>query len=117
MAPAMTADTAAPNGPPVGLAEREWVRRVLRRHEAELRALGAAQLSLFGSLARGEAGPGSDVDVVIDIVPGRKFSLFDPGEVRVKLCELLGRDADAVIGDDLRPEFRGRIARDLAEIF
>jgi uncharacterized protein len=99
------------------LQERERVLRILRRHEAELRALGVVHLSLFGSIARGEAGPESDVDVLIDIPPGRKFSLFDLGELRVTLCELLGRDADAVIRDDLRPEFRGRIARDLVAVF
>ena len=100
-----------------GIAERERVLRILREHEAELRALGVARLRLFGSLARGEAGAESDVDVLIDVVPGRKFSLFDLGEVRVTLCELLGRDADAMISEDLRPEFRGRIASDLVEVF
>ena len=110
----MTMDARAPRAAP---AERERVVRVLRRHEAELRALGVARLSLFGSMARGDAGPDRDVDVLIDIPPGRKFSLFDLGEVRVTLCELLGRDADAVIRADIGPEFRSRVARDLVEVF
>ncbi len=111
----MASDLRATLAP--GLAERERVLRVLREHEAELRALGVIGLRLFGSVARGDAGPESDVDVLIDIAPGRKFSLFDLGEVRVTLCELLGRDADAVISEDLRPEFRGRIARDVVKVF
>jgi predicted nucleotidyltransferase len=53
------------------LAERERVLRALRGHAAELRALGVARLWLFGSLARGDAGADSDVDVVIAIPSGR----------------------------------------------
>jgi predicted nucleotidyltransferase len=86
-------------------------------HEAELRALGVERLWLFGSLARGDAGPGSDADVVIAVPPGRKFSLFDLGEVRAELCEVLGRDTDVVIEEDLRPDFRTDIAPDLVAAF
>jgi uncharacterized protein len=96
-------------------ALREQVIRTIREHAAELRALGVAKLWLFGSLARGEAGARSDVDVMIAIPPGRKFSLFDLGEVRVELCELLGRNVDVVIEEDLMPAFRRDIARDLVE--
>ena len=99
------------------LAERERVIRTIREHAAELRVLGVAQLWLFGSLARGEAGADSDVDVMIAIPRGRKFSLFDLGEVRVELCELLGRNVDVVIADDLVPEFRSDISADLVAVF
>lgn len=40
----------------------------LRAHEAELRAAGIRHLSLFGSVARGDAGAGSDVDLVAELV-------------------------------------------------
>lgn len=99
------------------LAERCRVLRLLREHEAALRALGVERLWLFGSLARGRARSGSDVDVVIAIVPGRKLSLFDLAEVRAELSERLGRDTDVVIEEDLQPGFRRDIARDLIEIF
>jgi predicted nucleotidyltransferase len=98
---------------PETLAERERAIRIIRAHEADLRALGVARLWLFGSIARGKAGPKSDVDVMIAIPTGRKFSLFDLGEVRVELCELLGREVDVVIEEDLRPAFRRDIASDL----
>jgi hypothetical protein len=93
------------------------VIRTIRAHEAELRALGVEKLWLFGSLARGDARPDSDVDVLIDIVPGRRFSLLDLAEVRLALCDLLGRDAGVVIREDLRSGFRDRIADDLIEVF
>lgn len=99
------------------LAKRERVLRVLRGHEAALHALGVAHLWLFGSLARGEAGADSDVDVMIAIPPGRKFSLFDLGEVRVELCELLDRDVDVVIEEDLVPGFRSDVSADLVQVF
>jgi hypothetical protein len=110
----MTADTRtlAP-----GLAERERVIRTIRAHEPALRALGVERLWLFGSLARGDSGPQSDVDVLIDIPPDRKFSLLDIAEVRLALCDLLGRDAGVVIREDLRPRFRDTIADDLIEVF
>ena len=72
---------------------------------------------LFGSLARGDAGPGSNVDVLIAIPKGRKFSLFDLGEVQVELCELLGRAVDVDIEEDLVPNFRSDIAPDLVAVF
>src|SRR5262245_38192554 len=48
----------------------------LKATEPQLRAHGVAGLYWFGSYARDEAQPGSDVDVVIDKVPGRRFG-FD----------------------------------------
>jgi predicted nucleotidyltransferase len=97
--------------------ERERVIQTIRAHEPVLRALGVSQLWLFGSLARGDACSGSDVDVLIAVPRARKFSLFDLGEVRVELCELLGREVDVVIEADLVPEFRGDIAPDLVGVF
>jgi uncharacterized protein len=111
---AMATDIEAPAA---ALTERERVIRAIRAHEAELRALGVAELSLFGSLARGDAGSDSDVDVLISVPPARKFSLFDLGEVRVELSELLGRDADVVIEEGLLPRFRDTIADDLLRVF
>ena len=99
------------------LAERERVLRIIRAHEAELRALGVSRLWLFGSLARGEAGADSDVDIMIAIPRGRKFSLFDLGEVRVELCELLGRKVDVVIEEDLAPVFHSDVSLDLVQVF
>jgi uncharacterized protein len=103
--------------PPDTLAERERAIRIIHAHEANLRALGVDRLWLFGSIARGRSGPLSDVDVMIAIPSGRKFSLFDLGEVRVELCELLGRKVDVVIEEDLRPDFRRDITSDLVAVF
>lgn len=110
----MTADTRTLDP---GLAERERVIRTIRAHEPALRALGVERLWLFGSLARGDSGPQSDADVLISVPPARKFSLLDLAEVRVELCEVLGRDTDVVIREDAKPRFRDTIADDLVEVF
>ena len=54
---------------------------------------------------------------MIGIPRGRQFSLFDLGEVQVEFCELLGREVDVVIEEDLLPEFRNDIASDLVRLF
>ncbi len=105
------------HAPDVALVERERVVRTIREHAADLRALGVTRLWLFGSVARGDARSDSDVDVLIDVASGRKFSLLDLAEVRLALCDLLGREAGVVIREDLRPRFRKTIADDLIEIF
>jgi predicted nucleotidyltransferase len=51
----------------------EVIARLQAQHE-QLRALGVAQLGLFGSFVRDEAGPESDVDLLIDFQEGRKTS-------------------------------------------
>jgi predicted nucleotidyltransferase len=114
MMPAMASKTTTLDA---ALAERDVVSRAIRKHEPALRALGVTKLWLFGSLARGDAGRRSDVDILIAIPRGRKFSLFDLGEVRVELCELLGREVDVVIEEDLEPAFRSDISCDLIQVF
>jgi predicted nucleotidyltransferase len=54
---------------------------------------------------------------MIAIPRGRKFSLFDLGEVRIELCEVLDREVDVVIEEDLLPAFRSDIASDLVQAF
>lgn len=96
---------------------RDEAIRLSRAGEPELRARGVSRLALFGSLARGEARDDSDVDVVLDIEPGRKFSLIDLAGVYAVLRDLLGRESDVVIREDLRPGFRARLERNAFPVF
>ena len=82
-----------------------------------MRACGVVGAALFGSAARGEAGPESDIDIVIDLAPGRKFSLIDLGGLRVRLCDWFGREADVLLREDLEQRFRARIERDQRSSF
>jgi predicted nucleotidyltransferase len=111
MAPEVTT-TDAP-----ALVEREQVIRLVRQHQPDLRALGVARLWLFGSFARGDTGARSDIDVLISVPPAWEFSLLDLAEVRAELCELLGREIDVVIREDVQPSLWKTIEEDLVRVF
>lgn len=96
---------------------REEVIATIRAHEGELRAMGVAHLALFGSIARGDDRPDSDVDVLIDVEPGRKFSLLDLAGVYRRLAELLEREVDVVSRKALKPRIAERIADDVTPVF
>ena len=68
--------------------EREKIVAIVQEHAAEIRARGVTRLDLFGSTARGDSGEASDIDIVVDVAPGRKFSLLDLAGLRVLLCDL-----------------------------
>ena len=71
---------------------------------------GARNVRIFGSAARGEADERSDVDVLVDMEPGR--SLLDMGGLLMDLRELLGRDVDVVTEPSLHWYIRDRILRE-----
>lgn len=68
---------------------------------------GARNVRLFGSVARGEAGPDSDMDFLVDLEPGR--SLLDLGGLLMDLQALLGRKVDIVTEAGLRPRIRPQV--------
>jgi len=88
--------------------DRRDVLARLRTHEAELRRLGVESLFLFGSTARGEAQPGSDVDLFFDHPEG-SISLFELMEVKAAASRILGRDADIMTRRSLHPVLRAGI--------
>jgi hypothetical protein len=71
---------------------------------------GARNVRIFGSAARGEADAESDVDVLVDMEPGR--SLLDMGGLLMDLQELLGRRVDVVSERGLRERIRERVLRE-----
>jgi len=71
---------------------------------------GAKNIRVFGSFARGEAGPESDLDLLVDMEPGR--SLLDLGELMLDLRDLLGRKVDVVTETSLYWLLRRKILRE-----
>ena len=71
---------------------------------------GVRNVRVFGSVARGEARPESDVDILVDMEPGR--SLFDLGGLLSELQTLLGVDVDVVTEKGLRPRIRAEVLRE-----
>jgi len=97
-----------------GVEERARVLAALRGHERELRARGVARLALFGSMARGDVGSGSDVDLLIEVDAARAFGLFAFLDLKDDLAALLGRPVDL---DAMRPRLRELVLRDAIEVF
>jgi len=89
------------------------VRSVLGRHHDALRALGVRSLRVFGSVARGEADAGSDVDLLVDLAP--ELDLFDFIDVKLYLEEALGAPVDLVEQRALRGAMRGRVLREAVD--
>lgn len=89
----------------------------LRSMRDGLAGRGVAHLALFGSRARGDARPDSDVDLLVDVIPGRKFSLIDLLGVEQELAEHTGLPVSLVMRRSLDPDFRASIAADVIEIF
>ena len=79
---------------------RDEVLAKLRQHAPELQAAGVLHLALFGSTARNEAGPESDVDLMAVYDPDRKFGMFELGRLHYELEDLLGAKID--LADRLR---------------
>ena len=88
----------------------------LKEHEAELRRLGVQSLYLFGSTARNEAGPESDVDLFFDYERGR-FGLFQLMDVKDAAARMLGRKADIMTRDSLHRALRSKIEADALRVF
>lgn len=71
---------------------------------------GATSVSVFGSRARGDARPDSDLDLLIEIAPGT--TLFDLGRMHGELNDLLDIAVDVVTVGSLRPRVRDEVLRD-----
>ena len=71
---------------------------------------GASNVRIFGSVARGEADSKSDIDILVDLEPGR--SLLDLGGLLMDLQDLLGHNVDVVTERGLRERIRERVLRE-----
>jgi len=86
----------------------------LRARRDELLQIAAAHdatnVRVFGSVARNEARPESDIDLLVDMEPGR--SLFDLGGLLMDLQDLLNCNVDVVTEDGLRDRIRERVLKE-----
>ena len=95
----------------------EHVIATLRAHEAELRQAGIRRLSLFGSVARGDAEADSDVDLAAELDPEAGIGLFALGALERRLAELVGRKVDLLPEPVEKPRLRANIDRDRRRAF
>jgi predicted nucleotidyltransferase len=97
--------------------DRQTALDRLRRREPELRALGVQALSLFGSVARDEAGPASDVDVAVTLDPDRPIGLFALAGIGTALTDAIGAKTDLVTEPVRKPGLAAEIERDRIRVF
>ena len=81
-------------------SRREDILKIAAKH-------GACNVRIFGSVARGEAGENSDIDLLVELEPGR--SLLDLAKLVVELEDLLNRKVDVVTEQGLYWLLRRRI--------
>jgi predicted nucleotidyltransferase len=92
------------------MIRREEILTTLKRHRDELVRYGARSLRLFGSVARDEASPESDIDLLVDFATPPTFSQYM--ELRIRLEDLLGAKVDLVTEAGLRARVRPIVERD-----
>ena len=95
--------------------KRDEVIRILRQHREELAArFGVKSIALFGSLARDEATPGSDVDVLVEF--NRPVGLFGLFALQDHLESLFGCPVDIGTPDSLKPRLKPRILAECIDV-
>ena len=95
---------------------RDEVIARLRQHEADLKQVGVQHLYLFGSTARGEARPDSDVDLFFDHEHGA-LSLYDLMDIKERAASILGSRTDMIPRRGLHPALRARIEATAVQVF
>jgi predicted nucleotidyltransferase len=99
---ALTIEASEPGSPLRALVDARRERLV-----RSLRKLGARNVRIFGSVARGDDGPESDVDLLVDIAP--EVGLFALGQMRSEAESILGVGVDVVPANSLKEDVAERV--------
>jgi predicted nucleotidyltransferase len=89
----------------------------LREREPDLRAKGVIALWVFGSVARGDATPDSDIDLLIDFAPEAKPSLLTLSGLQLDLADALGRPVDLAERRALRPRVAEAAEHEMVRVY
>jgi uncharacterized protein len=93
------------------------VMRLLRSNRAELEKIGIRHAEIFGSVARGEDLPDSDVDILVDLDPAIVRDLFAYSRVQRTLQDLVGRRVDIARRGRTSPELGAELIRDAVHAY
>jgi uncharacterized protein len=93
------------------------VIRLLRANRGELEKIGIRHAEIFGSVARGEDLPDSDVDILVDLDPAIVRDLFAYSRVQRTLQDLVGRRVDIARRGRTRPELDVELIRDAVHAY
>lgn len=95
----------------------EDILEVLRAHEADLRQQGIARAAVFGSVARHEATPASDVDILVDLDPRHIPTLLTYVGIQMTLRDWLGYDVHMAVRENLKRYIRPEVEREAVYAF
>jgi predicted nucleotidyltransferase len=98
-------------------AARDTVQRRLLELRPELEAEGVRHTSIFGSIARGDDMPESDIDLIVDLDLQARVGLFELAGITLLLQERLGRHVDVIVKSGLRPGRHDEILSDMYFVF
>ena len=91
--------------------------RTLQKARPDLEAKGVLHLAVFGSVARLEDGPESDLDIVVEIDPETRFDIFDLAGIAGDISRLLGMKVDVLERKSLKPAFLRDVEKDQIYVF
>ena len=97
--------------------ERDRILRILREHEAELKAAGLLHLRLFGSIARGDNTATSDVDLLFEYDDSSTHNLLRAYGAQEDVTEILGINAHLSSANHMRAEIRTRVLTETISVY
>jgi predicted nucleotidyltransferase len=96
---------------------RDDIIATLRQAEPALRARGIRRAAVFGSVARGDDRPDSDIDILVEFEPGAEGSIYQYMNLKAYIAGLFDRPVDVVDRDALKPHLQAPSARDAVYAF
>ena len=94
--------------------DRNTIQQLLAAHRADLDRFHVKSLAVFGSVARGESGPASDVDMLVEFSNTPGFDQYM--DLKFFLEDLLKRHVDLVTPDALKPRIRLNVEREAVRV-
>ncbi|MBW4693097.1 MAG: nucleotidyltransferase family protein [Lyngbya sp. HA4199-MV5] len=94
--------------------QRDKILSTLKQHQTVLKGLGVRSLALFGSVARDEATPTSDVDILVEFEPPITFDRYM--DVKFYLEDHLERNVDLVSWKSLKPQIRATVEQEAIHV-
>jgi uncharacterized protein len=97
--------------------DRTKALETLRRSEVDLRARGVRRAAVFGSVARGDNRPESDLDIMVEIEPAAHLTVYDYADLKDYIASLFDGPVDVVNRDGLKPYIRPAATADAIYAF
>lgn len=97
--------------------DKERAIKILRENQETLSRFHVRSLSVFGSVVRGEARPGSDIDILVEFEPDAPVGLFEFARLQRFLQEILGRRVDLATPKALHKELKKEILEEAVYAF